>query len=123
MAKIRHITYRVADLEAMAKFFVNAFGLTIVHRRSGGAIDLSDGTINLTIVPVREPGQRQGIDHIGFVVEDEDEALRLLKVAGAREVGRTTEPYQIKFQGPEGIVVEIGNWMGAKPIEEKRASK
>ena len=122
MAKIRHVTYRAADLEAMAEFFVNAFGMKIIHRRPDGAIDLSDGTINLTVVPVRAAGQRQGIDHIGFMVEDEEEAISRLEAAGARKTGSSVEPYQIKFQGPEGIVVEIGNWVGAEPIAEKKAA-
>ena len=122
MAKIRHVTYRAADLEAMANFFVNGFGMMIVHRRPDGGIDLSDGTINLAVVPVRAAGQRQGIDHIGFMVEDEDEAIHRLEAAGARKTGSTIAPYQIKFEGPEGIMVEIGNWAGTEPIGEKKAS-
>ena len=116
MAKIRHVVYRAADPEAMANFFVNAFGMTIVHRRPDSAIDLSDGTINLAVVPVRSPGQRQGIDHIGFMVPDEAEACRRGEAAGARKIGMTVDPYQVKFDGPEGIVVEIGRWRGAEPI-------
>lgn len=115
MAKIRHVVYRAADPEAMANFFVNAFGMTIVHRRPTGAIDLSDGTINLALLPVRLEGQ-QGMDHIGFMVEDEDEAFRRLEAAGARKIGTTVDPYQVKFEGPEGIMVEIGKWRGAEPI-------
>ena len=116
VAKIRHVVYRATDLEAMANFFVNAFGLTIVHRRPGGAIDLSDGTINLAVVPVRSPGQREGIDHIGFMVADEAEACRRLEAAGAHKIGTTIDPYQVKFEGPVGIMVEIGQWQGAEPI-------
>lgn len=119
MAKIRHVVYRAADPEAMANFFVKAFGMTIVHRRPDGAIDLSDGTINLAVVPVRSPGQPQGIDHIGFSVEDEEEAFRRLEAAGARKIGTTVDPYQVKFHGPEGIMVEIGRWRGAEPIGQE----
>ena len=97
VAKIRHVVYRATDLEAMANFFVNAFGMTIVHRRPGGAIDLSDGTINLAVVPVRSPGQRQGLDHIGFMVADEAEASRRIEAAGAHKVGTTVDPYQVKL--------------------------
>ena len=114
MAKIRHIAYLAADVEAMANFFVNAYGIAIVDRRQNGAIDLSDGTINIAVVPVREAGQRPGIDHIGFAVEDEDEAIGRLEAAGARKTGTTFG----LFQGPEGIVVEIGQWKGAEPIGE-----
>jgi len=96
MAKIRHIVYRAADLEGMASFFVNAF-------------DLSDGTIHFAVLPPHEEGDPLGFEHIRVMVEDEEEACRRLEAAGARETGRTVDPYQIKFQGPEGIMVEIGN--------------
>ncbi len=122
MAKIRHIVYRAADLEAMAKFFVDAFGMTVVRRRPEGGIDLSDGTIHLAVLPVRTAGQRLGFEHIGFAVEDEQQACKRLEAAGARECGRTVDPYQIKFEGPEGIEVEIGNWPGAAPIRKDEAS-
>ncbi len=69
MAKIRHVVYRAADLEAMAKFFVDAFAMTVVRRRPEGGIDLSDGTIHLAVLPVRTAGQRLGFEHIGFMVE------------------------------------------------------
>lgn len=116
VAKIRHVVYRATDLEAMANFFVNAFAMRIVHRRPNGAIDLSDGTINLAVVPLTSPEQRLGIEHIGFMVEDEDAACRRLEAAGARKTGTTVDPPQVKFRGPEGIVVEVGKWRGAEPI-------
>ena len=118
MAKIRHVVYRAADLEVMAKFFVDGFGMTVVRRRPEGGIDLSDGTIHLAVLPVRTAGQRLGFEHIGFAVEDEQQACRRLEAAGAREFGRTVDPYQIKFEGPEGIEVEIGAWPGTEPIRK-----
>ncbi|MBI3058189.1 MAG: hypothetical protein HYY81_02600, partial [Deltaproteobacteria bacterium] len=32
--------------------------------------------------------------------------------------------YEAKFRGPEGIVVDIGNWIGTEPIgkEKRKAS-
>ena len=117
MAKIRHIVYRAADLEAMANFFVDAFEMTIVRRRADGGIDLSDGTVHLAVLPLRTAKQRLGLEHIGFTVEDEEEACQRIGAAGGREFGRTTDPHhQIKFEGPEGIEVEIGVWTSTKPI-------
>ncbi len=121
MAKIRHIVYRAADLEAMAKFFVDGFGMTIVRRRPEGGIDLSDGTIHLAVLPERTAEQRLGFEHIGFAVEDERQACERLEAAGAREFGRTADPYQIKFEGPEGIEVEIGDWPGTEPLRKDEA--
>ncbi len=122
MAKIRHVVYRAADLEARADFFVNAFEMTIVRRRPQGGIDLSDGTIHLAVLPVQTAEQRLGLEHIGFMVEDEQQACKRLEAAGAREFRRTIDPYQIKFEGPEGIEVEIGNWPGAAPVRKDEAS-
>ena len=31
MAKVRHISYRAEDVDAMAKFFVDAMGMTVVQ--------------------------------------------------------------------------------------------
>ena len=43
MAKIRHIAYRAEDVDAMAKFFVDAMGMKMIQKRKNNAIDLSDG--------------------------------------------------------------------------------
>lgn len=112
----------------MANFFVNGLGMTITQRRKNRAIDLSDGTINITVLPLQQAGPhgepaRQGVDHIGFTVEDEEKAFRVLEDAGARKVATiqlgSAAHYEAKFQGPEGIVVDIGNWIGTEPIEKK----
>lgn len=127
MGKIRHIAYRAADVEAMANFFVNALGMVITQRRRNRAIDLSDGTINITVLPMLQTGPngetpRQGIDHIGFAVESDEEASRRLEAAGARKIATielgSPAHYEAKFKGPEGIVVDIGKWVGTEPIEK-----
>jgi hypothetical protein len=127
MAKIRHIAYRAADVEAMANFFVNSLEMEITQRRKNGAIDLSDGTINITVLPIRitspdgEP-VRAGIDHIGFTVGDETESSRRLEANGARKIATlelgSAAHYEVKFKGPEGIVVDLGHWIGTAPIEK-----
>ena len=117
LAKIRHIALRATDVEAIANYFVKVFGMTIAYRRKNGSIDLSDGTMNLAILPLRLSGQRPGFDHIGFTVEDEDKACQSLEAAGARNLGTTVDPHQIKFRCPEGFEVEVGEWSGAAPIK------
>jgi catechol 2,3-dioxygenase-like lactoylglutathione lyase family enzyme len=129
MAKIRHIAYRAADVESMANFFVNALGMTIKQKRKNNAIDLSDGTVNITVLPLvagMPEGQqkRAGIDHIGFTAENQEEAFRMMEAAGATRAGTVnlgTAYYEDKFIGPEGIIVDVGHWIGAAPVEKERA--
>jgi catechol 2,3-dioxygenase-like lactoylglutathione lyase family enzyme len=123
MSKIRHIAYRASDVEKMANFFVDALGMNITQRRTNRAIDLSDGTINITVLPLRgTENENQGIDHIGFSVENDDEAGRRLETAGAKKIATielgSPAHYEAKYQGPEGIVVDIGKWIGTAPVRE-----
>ncbi len=130
MAKIRHIAYRAEDVEAMASFFAKAFEMEIVQRRANGAIDLSDGTINITLL--RADGPRAddrprslGIDHIGFTVEDEARSRELVAAAGGREMNTInlgTAHHEVKFEGPEGIVVDLGHWAGTAPVTVSEAA-
>jgi catechol 2,3-dioxygenase-like lactoylglutathione lyase family enzyme len=123
MAKIRHIAYRAADVDGMANFFVNALGMSIKQKRKNDAIDLSDGTINITVLPLRTGMQDRppGIDHIGFTAENDVEAARMMEAAGAKKAGTVnlgTAYYEDKFVGPEGIIVDVGHWVGAAPVEK-----
>src|SRR4051812_10227608 len=127
MGKIRHIAYRAADVEKMANFFVEALGMKITQKRTNRAIDLSDGSINVTVLPLRGAGpngepENQGIDHIGFSVENDDEAGRRLESVGAKKIATielgSPAHYEAKYKGPEGIVVDIGKWVGTEPVKQ-----
>ena len=127
MQKIRHIAYRAEDVEAMARFFAEGLGMTIAAHRSNGAIDLSDGTLNITVLPASGPGASGniGIDHIGFTVEDEAKTREMIEAAGGRErntVNLGTAHYEVKFEGPEGIVVDVGHWPATAPIDQPEAA-
>jgi hypothetical protein len=110
----------------MAAFFAGGLGLEIVERRSSGAIDLSDGTINITVLPAtlaRPDGKPHvGVDHIGFTVADDATAGRRIEAAGGKErngIKLSSAHYELKFEGPEGIVVDLGHWAGTAPISEE----
>ena len=82
MARIRHLAILTEDVEKLVKFYTTAFGLKIVSG-IGTATYLSDGHINLAIIPI-EPERKiegdqlkPGLYHFGFEVED---------VVGLREV-------------------------------------
>jgi catechol 2,3-dioxygenase-like lactoylglutathione lyase family enzyme len=127
VAKIRHIAYRSQDVEALAKFFVDGLGLDLVQRRGNGAIDLSDGSLNITLLPMSRPRAdgtmpTPGIEHIGFTVTDEPAARERLVAAGAQELAHVDlgpVNYEVKFHGPEDIEVDLGLWAGAAPVEEE----
>lgn len=127
MAKIRHIAYRSDNIQEMADFFVQGLGMEIVQRRDSGAVDLSDGSVNITLLPMALPradGQpsKLGIDHIGFTVTDEDEARRRIEAAGAQVIGRrelgSSVHYELKYHGPQDIEVDLGHWAGTEPAPE-----
>jgi catechol 2,3-dioxygenase-like lactoylglutathione lyase family enzyme len=127
MAKIRHIAYRAVDVDAMAKFFVDAMGMKLIQKRKNDAIDLSDGSVNITVLPLRAgtpdgaPTKQPGIDHIGFTAENDQEQFRMLEAAGATKAGAVnlgTAYYEDKFRGPEDIIIDVGHWQGAAPIEK-----
>jgi catechol 2,3-dioxygenase-like lactoylglutathione lyase family enzyme len=122
MAKIRHIAYRAVDVDAMAKFFVEAMGMMMIQKRKNNAIDLSDGSVNITVLPLAAGmGGKAGIDHIGFSAENEQDQFRQMEAAGATKAGAVnlgTAYYEDKFKGPEGIIIDVGHWQGAAPVEK-----
>jgi catechol 2,3-dioxygenase-like lactoylglutathione lyase family enzyme len=124
MAKIRHIAYRAEDLEAMAKFFVEAFDMSVVQRRPRGAIDLTDGTLNITLLPANGPGSTgiMGIEHIGFSAADDEAAKRKIIAAGGVERNTVNlgshVHFEVKYEGPEGIVVDLGHWAGTEAVQD-----
>ena len=72
MGKLRHIAIAVADPDATAKFYEEAFGMERV-RESGSAVMLSDGVISLAILNNRTSHEalgHNGLHHVGFITED-----------------------------------------------------
>src|ERR1041385_4917984 len=75
MARIRHIAILTENVEKLVNFYTTAFGLKVVHG-IGTATYLSDGHINLAIIPseperkIEGPQLQPGLYHFGFEVED-----------------------------------------------------
>lgn len=129
MAKIRHIAIRSEDVEQTATFFQEAFGLQLVQRRASGPIDLTDGDVNLTILPVSLPAAglepRPGFEHIGFTVDDEAATRERLTALGATElrpINLGDAYYEAKYKSAEGFVVDVGHWAGTSPIHSEVAA-
>ncbi len=96
MARIRHIALFARDTHAQAAFYVKTFGMHEVMRRDtpNGAVYLSDGYINLAVLPADHPesdGSPEGLHHFGFEVDDVDGVAAQAIAAGATQ-GRSNVP-------------------------------
>jgi catechol 2,3-dioxygenase-like lactoylglutathione lyase family enzyme len=125
MAKIRHIAIRAEDVERTATFLQEAFDLKFVQRRASGPIDLSDGDINITLLPLSLPAAgrevRPGFEHIGFTVEDEQATRERLLARGAQELPQLQLGdvyYEAKYLSSEGLILDVGHWAGTSPIRQ-----
>lgn len=120
MAKIRHIAVRSDNIPKLADFYKKVFGLKEVSR-GDETVYLSDGYINLAILPAR--GAQQGIDHFGFEVDDPEEtaasALEAGAVQGSRSLPRDGRFAEIFLRDPVGQRVDLSK-RGWKTEESKK---
>ncbi|MGY1812591.1 VOC family protein [Blastococcus sp. SYSU D00820] len=129
-ARLDHVGLNVADLEAMERFYVAAFGYTVQVRFGLDELDLrivmltdergqrfellarSAGTPGLRAGTPVEAAATWGYGHVAFTVADLDAAHARLLGLGAREVfgpGPSPEP-GVRFSylhDPEGNLVEL----------------
>ncbi|RZL94173.1 MAG: VOC family protein [Variovorax sp.] len=124
--EIDHLVLRVADLEAMLRFYCEALGCTIERRQDAlGLIQLRAGSSLIDLVPVdgqlgraggAGPGpEGRNMDHFCVRVEPFDEAAirhqlaRYGYCAGALEqrFGAEGQGPSIYVTDPEGNVVEL----------------
>lgn len=128
MAKIRHIAITTDNPAEVGAFFEEAFEMTQVRKSDNGAVFLSDGYMNLAILNHKtnddaDVGQNgpnyNGIHHIGFLVDDLDEAGKRLdkvkgKALGNRDglevnLGDVPRNYEQKWAGPHDMVIDVSH--------------
>jgi catechol 2,3-dioxygenase-like lactoylglutathione lyase family enzyme len=126
MAKLRHIAINTPNLDEDAKFFCEAFGLTEISRVGTPpqcAIYLSDGVINVAMINITDPEfpnyNPKGLNHIGFVVEDMDAAIKQAEQAGAvatvdRDNRMAGVTWEMKMKTPSGLAFDLSDhgWPG-----------
>ena len=133
--KIRHVAIFAQDTHQLAEFYKSTFGMiqvaTQMSVESQGegppAIYLSDGYINLAILPAR--GRREGIDHFGFQVDDVQAVGRLGKEAGAN-TGIAPRPRdgryaEFRIHDPVGTGVDLSSagWATEPETAEQVAAR
>jgi lactoylglutathione lyase len=119
VARMRHIALLVTDPETSAQFFENAFGMKRAGK-AGRGLYMSDGVINIALLKVRPETEKTGLFHFGMWVDDLDQAEKTVEKAGGsylmgRPDGNPNTFYEVKFQGPDGIVFDLthSGWRGA----------
>lgn len=137
MAKIKHIALTTDNLEQVASFYKDVFGMTEVGRGGNTHVYLSDGDLNLTIRACKKSDDADvgalgenfsGIHHIGFVVDNVLEYADRMEQAGATrltpratadrhgQAGAERRPSnaEIKLSGPDGVIIDISEhgWIG-----------
>jgi catechol 2,3-dioxygenase-like lactoylglutathione lyase family enzyme len=130
MGKIRHIAIRCEEPDKTAQWLQATLELQLVQRRGSGAIDLSDGDVNITLLPLGlgtgDQPARPGFEHIGVTVSDDEAARQRLLANGAIELNPVALGevfYEAKFKSPEGLIVDVGHWAGTSPIPQDTAAR
>jgi predicted enzyme related to lactoylglutathione lyase len=130
MAQIKHIAISAVDNEKLAEFYKTVFGMTEVFRQPAGtagrqAFYLSDGHINLAILPARDES-KQGLNHFGFHIENIDDVADAAMKAGASQ-GRQGVPQDGRFAeeyilDPAGARIDLSmaGW-ATEPLTEEEA--
>ena len=115
MARIRHLAILTEDVDKLVQFYTTAFGLKIVHG-VGTATYLTDGHINLAIIPIgpeREiegPQLQAGINHFGFEVEDVAavrEACKDLNAKTGIDKRPPNREAEYRVQDPDGNPIDL----------------
>jgi catechol 2,3-dioxygenase-like lactoylglutathione lyase family enzyme len=135
MAKLRHVSVKVDDLEASAKMYTEVFEMKEVGRAgpmtNTGAIYLSDGVMNLALIKLL-PGAAnefpEGLNHMGFVVEDMDEAVARAESVGAVSMHDNMDKetaaalgatWEVKMRLPDGVAFDFSlhGWPGNSQLD------
>ncbi len=122
MVLLRHLALRCRDVENSRAFYEKVLGFDFVgYRGDRTAIDLSDGTSNIT--PLPHEGERpvllEGEEyiHFGVIVDDLIAAWQSIRefgspiektVKGRDEIDSDTPPeIAFKTQDPDGNVIDV----------------
>jgi catechol 2,3-dioxygenase-like lactoylglutathione lyase family enzyme len=137
MAKIKHIALTTHNLEQVASFYKDVFGMAEVGRGGSTHIYLSDGDLNLTIRACKKREDPDvgahgedfsGLHHIGFLVDDVLACADRMEKAGATRLtpldaaerrgsssrGQRPSQAEVKLCGPDGVIIDISEsgWLG-----------
>jgi catechol 2,3-dioxygenase-like lactoylglutathione lyase family enzyme len=133
MAYIRHIALRCNDVETSRRFYEQVIGLQFVgYRPNGVSVDLSDGTLNMTLLPYQgaRPSLEEGEEyiHFGLIVDDLEAVWRRIRLWGsaATKTVKNRDPLEpavlpdiaFKTLDPDGNIIDVSSntqeWRGIR---------
>jgi len=128
MAKIRHIALTTQYPARVAEFYKQAFDMKEIRRSPNGAVFLTDGYINLAILNWKTQKDADvgpngpnynGIHHIGFQVDDLDQACKKVGRAKGKQLNQREgldtamaagpRNFEMKWAGPDDVVIDISH--------------
>ena len=109
--RLRHLAIVTLDTERLAKFYCDVFGMREVYRKGpGGNIFVTDGTITLAILKNKAEGKPNGLNHIGFHIDDREEIEKKLAEWNLTQpVKRPADrPYaEVRMTDPDGNNIDL----------------
>jgi len=118
-ARIKHIALHTDDPAKTADWYKEVFGLHELRRKpadtGSDGVWLSDGYIYFAILKFggdeapnlgEGPSTVPGVHHIGFYVEDLEDACRTIEEANATECP-TSSKVNRKYKGPDGVMIDL----------------
>ena len=137
MGKLRHVAITCDDPVKSAEFYKSVFEMEEMYRiglegDKEGALYLSDGTMNLALIRITDPEfpnyRPKGLNHIGFIVPDLEDAVARAKDMGAQTTlsGQDIvegEDWEYKMVGPDEVQldlydVKVRGWPGISALED-----
>jgi len=124
MTTFRHLAIRTKDIQQARRFYEEGLGLRFIgYRPSDISMDLSDGSVNLTLLPYDGPARtslEEGTEfiHLGLLVDDLATIYQRLTTLGAtivRDDVKERRPHEadqppvgsFKVLDPDGNVLDI----------------
>ena len=85
MARIRHIAIFSDDPANLAEFYADVFGMKINGKSNEGAVWMTDGYMDIALLPRRNELAPQGVHHFGVTIEaaEKEGVYRRLKARDA----------------------------------------
>ncbi len=119
MARIKHIALHTEDPAATAEWYKKVFSLDELRRTpvASGAdgVWLTDGYIYFAVLKIGSdeapnlgegPSTVKGVHHIGFYVDNLDEACASIEAADATECVGSSKANR-KYKGPDGLMIDL----------------